>query len=297
MKQTFSFALVMICLLCACGKPVQQPSGLCLYLPAPHSEETFLSEAVSQTEYSGEATVEALSAALLRELFGGEVKLLGWSLSSGLLRLDLSREYETVEGIDLTITECCIVLTLTQLDGVERVRVTAEGRKLLSGGQDALSADHMIFTGAEEEPREVSVELYFPRLGGRGLGLEVHQLILTEEDNLYAAVTQALLAGPQSGDLHAPFPEGTELLDARLEDGVCYVSFSEALLTNGSSAPADQDLLLYSIVDTLGNLDAVSAVQLLIDGTVPKSYGTADTSLPLEPNFGLLARDERETSG
>lgn len=292
MRRKISLFLAVLCLLsflCACGETAaEQGGGLRLYLPAPYDAEEPLSEAITSKAYHGEATVEALSGALLEELFGAEVRLLGWSLKGGLLRMDISREYGEVEGIDLTLAECCMALTLTQLEGVERVRVTAGGRKLLSGAQDYLAEEDMIFTGAEEEPREVSVELYFPRLGGRGLGFEVRQLILTEDDDLYTAVTRALLEGPQSSDLHMPFPEGTELLDARLEDGVCYVNFSAALLEGD---PAEQDLLLYSVVDTLGNLDAVSAVQLLIEGEVPQSYGTADTSLPLEPNFGLLNRE------
>ena len=171
---------------------------------------------------------------------------------------------------------------------MERVCVTEEGKPFVGTEYVLLGEDDMLFSGAEEKPREVSVELYFPRLGGRGLGFEVRQLILTEEDDLYAAVTAALLTGPQSSDLRTPFPEGTQLLDARLEDGVCYVNFSADLLGDEESDVQQQDLMLYSIVDTLGNLDAVSAVQILVEGEIPPGCGTADTSRPLEPNFGLL---------
>ena len=90
------------------------------------------------------------------------------------------------------------------------------------------------------------------------------------------------------GDLQAPFPEDLEVLGSRLEGGVCHINFSSHLLEIEASA-ATKDLLLYSIVDTLGNMDSVSSVQLLVEGELLLHYGNTDTSMPLEPDFGLVA--------
>ena len=287
--------LAVLTLLFACGS--EEATELQVYFPVQLEPDGSLTRAVDSENYHGEITVDGLLDALLAgpkdpeltKLFDSDVWLLGWTMEGERLQVDLSSAYGDLTGIDLTLADCCITLTLSQLEGVEQVHVTAGGSDLSYRGKQILSEDDMIFTGAEEEPRLVDVELYFPRSGGRGLGFEVREFILTEDDDLYTTVTLALLEGPESGALRAVFPEGTELLSTRLEDGICYVNFSAALIESAPDNVAEQDLLLYSIVDTLGNLDAVTAVQLLVEGEVPKSYGSADTTLPLEPDFGLLA--------
>jgi germination protein M len=225
-------------------------------------------------------------SALLRQLFGGEIQLLDWSHTGNTVHLLLSQKYDQLTGIDLTLAESSIVLTLCQLDSISRVQISLERSpgKIYS----LRTAEDMLFTGAEEEPREVPVELYFPRSSGRGLGFESRVLILTEDDDLYSEVTRALLSGPESSGLQAPFPEDLEVLGSKLEGGVCHINFSSQLLDVEASAAA-KDLLLYSIVDTLGNMDSVNSVQLMVEGEPLLHYGNTDTSMPLEPDFGLLA--------
>lgn len=288
-------ALALLLALCACGGE-REVTELQVYFPAAPVEEGLYRQAVGSENYYGEAGVDGLMAALLAgpqgdgagRLFEDDVWLLGWTLAEGTLQVDMSSAYGDLTGVDLTLADCCITLTLCQLEGVDRVHITAGGSDVAYRAHQVLTADDMIFTGAEEEPRQVSVELYFPRSAGRGLGFEVRELTLTEDDDLYAAVTRALLDGPESGALRTLFPEGTEVLDTRMDNGICNVNFSAALMENAPAGQGEQDLLLYSIVDTLGNLDAVNAVQLLVEGEVPKSYGTTDTTLPLEPDFGLV---------
>ena len=45
-------------------------------------------------------------------------------------RIDLSAQYARLTGIDLSLADYCITLTLTQLPDVARVRITVAGREL-----------------------------------------------------------------------------------------------------------------------------------------------------------------------
>lgn len=84
----------------------------------------------------GEETVEGLMDLLfsgpeepgLRSPFPGGTYLRGWSLEEGRLTLDLSETYGGLAGVDLTLADGCIVLTLSQLEEVEEVYITVEGR-------------------------------------------------------------------------------------------------------------------------------------------------------------------------
>lgn len=225
----------------------------------------------------------------LAPIFRSGTQMLGWTVDRGTLYLDLSDAYSELSGVDLTLADCCIAQTLCQLDEVDQVCITVNGAPVAARVRQFFSPDDMIFTGAEDQPRQVSAELYFPRAMGKGLGFETRELTLTEDDDLYAMIAQALMEGPSDPDLHTLVPEGAALLSVGVDDGVCFVNFSGEFLTLAPESEAEQNLLLYSVVDTMGNLGAVRAVQLLVDGERIPEFGGQEASVPLEPDFGLLS--------
>lgn len=304
-KWTFvlPLALLLGLLLWGCaGGPGQEEDGPALWFAgnigdgADWNSDT---RAVDRVPYQGdELSVDGLMSALLAgpdrdsglvSPFPEGTRLLGWRLEQdGLLRVNLSGEYGRLEGIGLTLADYCITLTLSQLEGVERVSVAVNGNRLSDRYRQELSGEQVIFSGVEEEPVEVSATLYFPRSGGRGLGVERRVLQLTEDDVLAEIVTQVLIDGPESEDLSAVLPEGTQLRDLRLEDGVCLVDFSQELLTGMPEDEERQILLVYAIVNTLGNLNPVESVRLLVEGEPLTGYGVVALPGPLEPDFGLV---------
>ncbi len=77
---------------------------------------------------------------LLRAIPDG-VTLRGWTLENGLLTVDLSGRYGNLSGIALTLADYSVVLTLTQLDAVDTVMITAEGKLLSYRDHQRLTAD------------------------------------------------------------------------------------------------------------------------------------------------------------
>ena len=60
----------------------------------------------------------------------GGTTLLSLSVLGNWARVDFSRQYARLAGIDLTLADYCVTLTLTQLDGVNAVSITSGGREL-----------------------------------------------------------------------------------------------------------------------------------------------------------------------
>lgn len=300
MKKLGALVAVLL-LLCGCVSQAEEPGMQLCFPAAPVGKEAPRPGARAvrweTLESDGDAGVEELMAALLdgpeedglMNPFPPGVRVQSWGVENGLLSLDLSAPYGELSGVELTLADYCITLTMCQLEQVERVQITVDGGPLAQRSRQSFSPDDVIFTGAEEEPRQLSAELYFPRVMGRSLGFETRELTLTEDDDLYLTLTQALMAGPEDSNLRTLFPEGTRLLGTWVDDGVCYVNFSAEFLSLAPETAEEQNLLLYSVVDTLGNLNAVSAVQLLVEGERLPSFGGLETNLPLEPDFGLLS--------
>ena len=291
----FMLALLMLAGLAAgCAEgPEAPPEGLKLWFTNDLSEWSADAAALVSRPYEGEESVPALLAALLAgpgkngtmstPIPRGTV-LVDWSLEDGILNLSLSRPYSSLVGASLTLADYCITLTMSQLPGVEGVRILVTGGTAEWRARPVLYADDVVFSGAEEEPVELSAALYFRREGTGTLGYELRIFRLTEDELPTEAVLEALLAGPEDGGLVRVIPEGVTVHSARVDTGVCYVDFSAALLETAPPDEESQILILSSVVETLCGLDAVETVQILVEGETAARYGFVDVSQPLEPS-------------
>ena len=67
------------------------------------------------------------------------VRVRKWSIHNGLLTVDFSSAYASLSGIDLTLADYSVVLTLTQL--VDTVMITADGEMLSYRDHQRLTAE------------------------------------------------------------------------------------------------------------------------------------------------------------
>lgn len=293
MKKRWIWLLAAVCvaLLVACTAAEEEDTGLKLWFgPDPDREK--LPSAYSGWTYAGEETVPALMDALLAgppeesgltRMIPGDTRLLSWSVEGRVAHVELSAPYAGLAGLDLTLADYSIVLTLTQLNGVDGVQINVNGGG--PGFQDrrVFYAGNVIFSGAEEEPVEVSAALYFLRDGAGELGYELRMLRLTEDEIPAQAVLELLIAGPEDQGLLPLLPDGVRVCSARVDDGVCSADLSAELL---DAVPDDfrrQELVLTSVVETLCSLDQVEQVLLLVEGEPLERYGSIELSGPLSP--------------
>ena len=84
-------------------------------------------------------------------------------------------------------------------------------------------------------------------------------------------------------------PQDIKLLSAETKDGVCFVNFSADFISKISGGTTQENLALYSIVNSLCELDKVNKVQILVEGKKPASLGSVDLSQPFEADYNLFA--------
>ena len=284
-------ALLLLALLAACAPRAETAGdGLRLWFAVPGDRQSReVAAALDSAFYTGEESVPALLAALLAgppqgselvSLIPSGTQLLSWSVESRTARVELSGGYAQLSGIDRTIADYCVTLTLSQLPGVDRVELSTgdgDGRMLRTGD--------VIFSGAEEEPVDVPASLYFRRTGSASLDFELRVFRLTEDETPARAVLEALITGPQDEGLVGLLPQELTVRYAWVDDGICFADLSDALLTAMPDSPEEQELVISSIVDTLCSLDTVNQVQLLVEGEPLMSYGGMDLSGPLLPSL------------
>ena len=149
----------------------------------------------------------------------GGTTLLSLSVLGNWARVDFSRQYARLAGIDLTLADYCVTLTLTQLDGVNAVSITSGGRELPYRETQTLTAADPLLSMREDALRPITVSLYFLDPTSGALRAEKRALALYEGQTRVNALLEALAQGPESDALAALLPEEFTVLSARVGGG------------------------------------------------------------------------------
>lgn len=116
------------------------------------------------------------------------------------IHVDFSAVYGTLSGMDLTLADYAVTMTLAQLPDVARVRITVAGNNLDYRSRQVFLIRDILFAPKEDVVGTVAVQLYFPNEDGA----------LTPEDrtlSLYEGDTQVSARGAGVGE--RPGDQGT----------------------------------------------------------------------------------------
>ena len=153
--------------LSGCGS-TKQNSGVLLYFCT--GSQTHHGPAIQSQPYSGPAGpgVEELVAALLAgptqeglvSPFPQGLSLQDWELADGLLTLNFSEQYGGLADVSLTLADYCLVLTLSQIEGVDTVQIQSAGHTYHSRSHQTLKPGEAVLdqTLPEEVLRAAGAE-------------------------------------------------------------------------------------------------------------------------------------------
>lgn len=264
----------LLALSAGCSSPAEAPEGgYQLYYSA--LDDPYAAQSLACEPYGGDAPAEPVPALVdalldgptvagLTSPFPEGVRLLDWSLEDGVLHLDLSEQYGGLTGVDLTVADACLALTLCQVEGVASVYVTVEGREIPYRAVQLLTPDSVSLSDGEGETTLRRLTLWYPRVDGSGLGGELREF--SAGDTLLQDVLTSWAEGPRQEGLGAALPQGAEVRSVSLQDGLCSVDLSQAFLDGLPASREQARLAIYALVNTLAGVEGVEQVQLLVEG-------------------------------
>ena len=217
------------------------------------------------------------------------VGVLDWYYGEdGQLILDFDQVYMNLSGVAELLCRAGVVKTLSQVEGVEYIEFYVEGQPFtLPNGQAAGLMNALDFidnTGTDTKFRQiVNITAYFANETGDMLSESLLRVEYNGQKTLEEIVMYELFEGPLDGQtgLRPVMPEGTVLNKVSTRDGIAYVDLSQEFL-NGREDVTDE-VIVYSIVNSLADISYITKVQFLIDGSTDKTLG----SIPLS---GLMVR-------
>lgn len=110
--------------------------------------------------------------------------------------------------------------------------------------------------------------LYFPQKGKDHFRAEIRKVrqkkMLTAQAR---QIVEELLRGPERSDLYSPFPTNTSLRGLFFEAGVFIVDLSREFSNSKAYGAVEETLALYSVVNSLTELDPKGRVKILVNGS------------------------------
>lgn len=279
--------------LSACAQKEQTPQGNYRLYLLPQAEMAGGGDAIVECPVNiedEECTTQELAQRLLETLLQGTAGAVSpfpngtqvqeLSISGKRAYVDFSASYGRLSGIDLSLADYCVTLTLTQLDGVNAVTITANGYEIPYRRTQLFTAADPLLGSREDTLRPITVQLYFLDTKTGELRAQQQTLALYEGQPRVNALLDAFFAGPENDDTLSPLLDADfSVLSARIEENTCYLN-----LPSGVPLPEDaqtQRLAMTSLVRSLCSLSGVEQVQLLVDGEVAPSLGMLMISEPL----------------
>ena len=288
-KRSIAALCLAALLLCACGKSSSRGGETVEVYRVVNTEyqtggELLRAEVLNKAEgmtklnfILSQLQKESASPELGRSM-PGSIEIVSHSLVGTEMMLELSEEYLKLSGIEKTLTDYCIALSLLNLNQIQTVSIYVKGELVTPG----LSGGDVLLYDGEESPYEKQVRLYFAESSSRYLTAEYHTLSVSDDAMLERYVIDELLRGPNDDLLVSAIPEGTELVSVTTEDGLCTVCLSNEFWANRPDSFIGERLAVYSIVDSLTSLAEVSRVVISVDGMPSGRYVYMDLNLQLE---------------
>lgn len=202
--------------------------------------------------------------------------LLSVRVEGGQAQVDLSMPYNILSGVELTLADYAVTMTLSQLPDVLTTKITVHGRELAYRDRQTFSAWDVLRAAQEDVVSTLRATLYFPDENGQ-LQPNRQELELYEGDTQAQTVANALENGPDEEGLLPVLPETWRELSVWVKDTTCYVNLPTALLTE-EITEAQIRLALEALGRSLCGLETVREVRFLVDGTFGQVYGTVDVS-------------------
>lgn len=230
------------------------------------------------------------------------VKVKNFELNNGSLSLYLVGDYEALDIYTEILVRAAIVKTLVQIKGVDSVSFIVNDTPLVDSSGEAvglMTADTFIEDFGQETDSLLSTELtlYYASANGMSTVPETRQVYYSRNVSIEKLVIDQLLKGPDSDELLQAIPTGTKLNSISVsENGVCIVNFDATI--ESAITGVTENVTVYSIVNSLTELDNIKQVQILVNGETPHiSNVDTDLSVAISRNEEIInanVEDEEE---
>lgn len=187
----------------------------------------------------------------------------------------MAESYYEMNDVEEVLVRSALVKTLSQIEGVEYVSFYINEQPfvndmgnvvgLMSAGDYIDNTDESLNTLQWAE-----LPLYYSDSSGQNLICEQKQIAYSGNSSIERAVIENLIDGPDSKGAKSALPKNMKVLGVSTKDGICYVNLDASFLT--AMVDVSADVTIYSIVNSLCEIDNIKQVQILVNGSFEETF-------------------------
>lgn len=196
------------------------------------------------------------------------IKVESYDLKDGALVLYFNEEYSSLTDTNEALLRAAVVKTVIQVDGVDNVTFYVGDYPLLDANEAAVGAmtdDSFLYDygQAQSQLQSKVLTLYYATVDGNHLHVVNQNVHYSTTLPLEQVVLNSLSQTPDVEGIMSAIPEGTKVLSVVINDGICYVTLDSGILNLPEGET--REVAIYSIVNSLCELDTVSKVQIIVN--------------------------------
>ena len=203
------------------------------------------------------------------------VLMKNYSFEGQTVTLNFDEEYKKMNNAREILVRTGMVLAFTQIPGVSYVEFQENGNPMTdSDGRELGPMERSSFV--ENEGKNINsyvfadLNLYFSNENGDHLVRENRRIHYSSNVPLERVIVEKLLEGPKSDDMLPTLSSNTKILGVSIVEGICYVNLDKSFLTETMSV--QQELPIYSIVDSLTDACKIHGVQISVEGDTKVTF-------------------------
>ncbi len=213
------------------------------------------------------------------------------------VRVSFNIIYDSINAESLMFFKTCVAWTILQLEDVETVSLALTD--LANPDEETATTvetfDRNSFTmnfGDREGFKQTgTIVLYFANATGEKLKEYQQTVEISNTTSLSRLVVESLIEGPEEVGYTATLSDEVKINNISVNDGICYVDLSDAFYD--TSNPLRNDIIVYSVVNSLVELPTVSKVQFLKNGEKQMFFReTMPFDAIFERNLDIVEQEE-----
>ena len=201
-----------------------------------------------------------------------KVKLQKWQKEDMVLYLYFDVGYSSRSNMNAAREILCraaLAKTLTQMEGIDYISIYVGDQPLMNEDGNPVGmmtgSDFVESISDVNTFEKVEMTLYFTDETGQKLMEEKREVVHSINTSMEKLVMDGLIEGPKTAGRYPTLPPDVKLLNVSVNENVCYLNFDSGFLNN--NLEVDENIIIYSIVNSLASLMTVNKVQITVNGS------------------------------
>lgn len=207
------------------------------------------------------------------------------------LTVNFSTDFLSDDDSRNVLNAYAVVKTLCSTGRVSSVRVLVDGKAIRDREGNKLeyiSASDINLETEEYQSELREVTLYFADDTKKQLVREARTIKITDQQPIEQYIINELIKGTREKAAHSVLSDKTVLVSVNVEDNICYLNFKSSFLSDNSGGEDHNNLVIYSIVNSLMELQTIGRVQFYMDGKRVDSFGNVNIKDYISRNTQII---------